>query len=167
MGIWFPRLKGACFDDLAVGQISDLVETQFGYHIIKLEEKRPEEIKPFSQARLDVQKKLVQIDGVAKAKGIAEELVFDVEIFDYQEAVKQDRYKELGLTVQETGLFSQDENNIPTIGIKGSYGGLIEEVFHVEVGVSRVIETKNWSDEIAAYFVATVLEKKPAGIPDL
>ena len=165
-GDMVPAFERACFDDLAVGQISDLVETQFGYHIITLEEKRPEEIKPFSQAKLDVQKKLVQIDGVAKAKGIAEELVFDVEIFDYQEAVKQDRYKELGLTMQETGFFSQDENNIPTIGIKGSYGGLIEEVFHVEVGVSRVIETKNWSDEIAAYFVATVLEKKPAGIPD-
>ena len=33
--------------------------------------------------------------------------------------------------------------------------------------MTRVIETKNWSDEIAAYFVATVLEKKPAGTPDL
>ena len=111
-------------------------------------------------------KKLVQIDGVAKAKGVADELIFDVEILDYQEAVKQDRYEELALTVQETGLFTRDENNIPTIGIKGSYSGLIEEVFDVEVGVSRVVETKNWSGEIAAYFVATVLEKQPVGIPD-
>ncbi len=165
-GDMVPAFEKACFDDLAVGQISDLIETQFGYHIIKLEEKRSEETQPFSQAKLDVRKKLVQIDGVAKAKGVAEELIFDVEIFDYQEAVKQDQYKELGFIVKETGLFTRDENNIPTIGTKGSYRGLIDEVFDVEVGVSRVIETKNWSDEIAAYFVATVLEKKPAGIPD-
>ena len=165
-GDMVPAFEKACFDDLAVGQISDLIETQFGYHIIKLEEKRSEETQPFSQAKLDVRKKLVQIDGVAKAKGVAEELIFDVEIFDYQEAVKQDQYKELGFIVKETGLFTRDENNIPTIGTKGSYRGLIDEVFDVEVGVSRVIETKNWSDEIAAYFVATVLEKKPAGTPD-
>ncbi|MDE0504530.1 MAG: peptidyl-prolyl cis-trans isomerase, partial [Candidatus Poribacteria bacterium] len=165
-GDMVPAFEKACFDDLDEGQISDLVETQFGYHIIKLEEKRPEDIKPFSQAKREVQEKLVQIDGVAKAKTIAEELSFDVEIFEYQEAVKQDRYKELGLVVQETGLFTRDDNNIPTIGSKGSHRGLIDEVFDVEVGVSRVIETKNWSDEIAAYFVGTVVEKVPAGIPD-
>ncbi len=165
-GDMVPEFEKACFDDLAPGEISDLIETQFGYHIIKLEERRPEEIKPFSQAEFDVRKKLVQIDGVAKAKGVADELIFDVEIFDYQEAVKQDRYKDLALTVQETGFFTQDENRIPTIGGKGSFSGLIEEVFDVEVGVSRVIETKNWGGEIAAYFVAIVLDKKPGSIPD-
>ena len=165
-GDMVPAFEKACFDDLAIGEISNLIETQFGFHIIKLEEKRPEEITPFSQAKLDVRKKLVQIDGVANAKGLAEELSFDVEIFDYQEAVKQDRYKESELGVQETGFFARDENNIPTVGFKGAYGGLIEEVFDTEVEVTRVIETKNWSDEIAAYFVATVLEKKPAGTPD-
>lgn len=165
-GDMVPAFEKACFDDLTPDEISNLIETQFGYHIIKLEEKRPEEIQPFSQAKLDVRKKLVQIDGVAKAKGVADELIFDVEILDYQEAVNQERYEELELTVQDTGLFTRDENNIPTIGIKGSYSGLIEEVFDVEVGVSRVVETKNWSGEIAAYFVATVLEKQPVGIPD-
>ncbi|MDE0041554.1 MAG: peptidyl-prolyl cis-trans isomerase, partial [Candidatus Poribacteria bacterium] len=165
-GDMVPAFEKACFEDLAPGEISDLIETQFGYHIIKLEERRPEEIKPFSQVKLDIQKKLVQLDGAAKAKAVAEELIFDVEIFDYQEAVKQDRYKDLGLTVQETGFFARDENYIPTIGVEGSYSGLIEEVFDVETDVSRVIETKNWSDEISAYFVATVLEKKPAGVSD-
>lgn len=165
-GDMVPAFEKACFDDLAPGEISDLIETQFGYHIIKLEEKRPEEIKPFNQVKLDVRKKLVRIDGAAKAKGVADELIFDVEIFDYQEAVKQDRYKELELKVQETGFFTQDENYIPSIGSKGSYSGLIDEVFDVEVGVSRVIETKTWSDDISAYFVATVLDKKPSGIPD-
>ncbi len=165
-GDMVPAFEKACFDDLATGEVSDLIETQFGFHIIKLEEKRPEEIQPFSQAEFDVRKKLVQIDGVAKAKGVADELIFDVEIFDYQEAVKQDRYKDLALTVQETGLFAQDDNRIPTIGAKGSFSGLIEEIFDVEVGVSSVIETKNWGGQIAAYFVAIVLDKKPGSVPD-
>lgn len=165
-GDMVPAFEKACFDDLAPGEISDLIETQFGYHVIKLEERRSEELEPFSRVKLDIQKKLVQIDGAAKAKGVAEELIFDVEIFDYQEAVKQDQYKEQGFTVQETGFFTQDENYIPTIGVESSYSGLIDEVFDVEVGVSRVIETKSWGDEISAYFVATVLDKKPSRIPD-
>ncbi|MCZ6679339.1 MAG: peptidyl-prolyl cis-trans isomerase [Candidatus Poribacteria bacterium] len=156
----------SAFDELKPGEVSDLVETRYGYHIIKLEEKRPEEVKPFEQAKIEIKNKLVQIAGVDEAKTISEDLLFDVEIQDYDEAVKLDRYKDLSLTFQDTGLFEEDESNIPKIGSKWAYRGLIEKIFDMEVNVSDIIETKKSSGDIEAYFVAKVLEKQPAAIPE-
>ena len=56
------------FDTLEQGEVSGLVETQFGYHIIKLEEKRAPEVRPFDQVQYDIRPKLVQVSGVDAAK---------------------------------------------------------------------------------------------------
>ena len=49
--------------------------------------------------------------------------------------------------------------------LDGGYEELIQEVFDMEVNVRKVIEVKKRTGEVEAYFVATVLEKKPAAIP--
>jgi len=45
-----PELTNVAFS-LDVGQISDIVETRFGFHILKLEEKRPASKMTFSEAK--------------------------------------------------------------------------------------------------------------------
>ena len=155
----------AAFDTLVPGEVSGLVETQFGYHIIKLEEKRAPEPQPFAQVQYEIQQKLVQVSGVDEAKRIADELLYEIEIQDYDAALVHEDYKDLSLTVLETGLFSRDAPTIPQIGARWGYEGLIQEVFDMEVGVIKVIEAKKRTGEVDAYFVATVLEKKPAAIP--
>ena len=62
-------------------------------------------------------------------------------------------------------FFSRDATTIPQIGARWGYEGLIEDVFDMEVGVIKVIEAKKRTGEVEAYFVSTVLEKKPAAIP--
>ena len=166
-GDMVPPFEKACFEELQPGETSDLIETQFGYHIIKLEERKPEEIQSFDLAKGEIESKLIQIKGVDKAKTIADDLLYDVEIQGYEEAVTLDRYKELSLALQDTGLFSRDASEIPEIGGKWKYSGLIDTVFNMEVDVSDVIETKKSSGEIEAYFVAKVLEKKASGFPAL
>ena len=155
----------AAFDELAPGEVSDLVESSFGYHIIKLEEKRPEEIQPFSQARSEIHDKLVQIVGADQAKTVAEDLLFDVEIHDYEAAIQLDRYKDLSLTALETGFFTADDNDIPNIGRAWTYQGVIDQAFNMEVNVSAISPNKKQNGDIDAYFVMKVLEKKHAAVP--
>ncbi len=156
----------ACFDILKPGEVSDLVETEFGYHIIQLEEKHAPTLKPFLEVESEIRTKLVQINGVDKAKEAADDLLYEIEFEDYETAVGLDRYKELSLAVWETDFFSKEVNVIPNIGSPSGYRGLTEELFDMEVGVTKTIETKSFSGDVTAYFVATVLGKKPAAIPE-
>ena len=154
------------FDTLNPGEVSGLVETSYGYHIIKLEEKKTPEIQPFASAQYEIQQKLVQVNGVDKGKKVAEDLLFDIEIRDYEEALALEEYTQLSLAALETGFFSRDVTNIPQIGATWGYQGLVDELFDMEVNVSKVIEAKKRTgQEVEAYFVATLLDKKPAAIP--
>ena len=154
------------FDVLKPGEVSDLVETQFGFHIIKLEEKRAPEVQPFDQVQYDIRQKLVQVTGVDEAKKVASDLLYEIEIQDYAAALALERYEQLSLVALETGFFSRDVTTIPQIGARWGYQGLIEELFDMEVNVIKVVEAKkSTGEQVEAYFVATVLEKKSAAIP--
>ena len=172
LGDYFARgdmvqpFEQAAFDELAPGEVSDLVESRFGYHIIKLEEKRPEEVQPFAQARSEINDKLIQIVGAEQAEAVAENLLFDVEILDYQEAIQLDRYKDLSFTVQDTGFFTAADNNIPKIGIKWTYQDVIDQALDMEVNVSVISTNRRQNGDIDAYFVMKVLEKKHATVPE-
>ena len=43
--------EDAAFKLAKVGELSDVVETTFGFHIIKLEEKRPAGVKSFEEVK--------------------------------------------------------------------------------------------------------------------
>lgn len=170
-GAYFARgdmvkpFEEACFDTLKPGEVSELIETQFGYHIIKLEERKPPEARPFDQVQYEIQQKLLKIRGVDEARKVATDLLYEVEIQNYDEAIGLERYQDKAFSVQETELFSRDAATIPQIGPKWSYLGLTEALFDMEVGVIKVVEGKKSDGDVEAFFVATVLEKKPAAIP--
>jgi peptidyl-prolyl cis-trans isomerase C len=69
-GTWVTPFEKAAFE-LKAGQVSDVVETQFGYHIIKLTDHKDANTIPFEQAKDDIVKLLTQ----TKQADLAEEYI--------------------------------------------------------------------------------------------
>ena len=72
-GQMVPAFDQAAFA-LAPGQVSDLVETQFGFHIIKATEKRPARIVPFVEVAGQIQQFLEQEQRQEKGKALVNQL---------------------------------------------------------------------------------------------
>ena len=165
-GIMAQPFEEACFDILEPGEVSDLVETIFGFHIIKLEERLEPTPQTFPEVENEIRDKLIKINGVDGAEQTANDLVFEIELEDYETAIGKEIYKDLSLIADETGFFSKGKGSIPNIGPTFTYRGLADELFDIQVGVTKKVETKDYRGDVSAFFVVTILGKKPPTIPD-
>ena len=95
---------------LEPGKISDLVKTQYGYHIIKVVDKRAAITRPLADVRQQIQDQLAYERAQAQAADLAQSLEKQVtKPADFDRVAK-----EKGLIVQESGFFARDE---PILGL--------------------------------------------------
>jgi len=108
-GRMVPEFDAAVFA-MQPGQISDLVKTQYGYHIIKLVDKKPATTRSLAEVRQQLTDQLAYQKAQAQAADLAQKLEKEIKKpADLDTAAKAN-----GLTVQESGFFARDE---PILGL--------------------------------------------------
>jgi peptidyl-prolyl cis-trans isomerase D len=73
-GVTVPAFEKAAFD-LQPGQISDVIKTQFGYHILKVEEKQTAHLKPLDEVKAQILATLTRQAEADQQANFAQQLV--------------------------------------------------------------------------------------------
>jgi|KBSSwiStaDraftv2_1062776.scaffolds.fasta_scaffold04856_1 peptidyl-prolyl cis-trans isomerase D len=132
-GRMVPEFEQAAFS-MQPGQISDLVKSQFGFHIIKVVDKKAAATRTLDEVR-------AQIQGTLTTQRLDQQLADRTRDLDARIKKPADLDtvgKEAGLVVSETGFFARDE---PVPGI-GPTPEVTNQAFQIKDGeVSRGLQS--------------------------
>jgi peptidyl-prolyl cis-trans isomerase D len=136
------------------GQISDLIKTTYGYHIIKVEDIKEERLKDLNEVRDQISDKLISNASIdlanEKALSLIDQMPYDVDLIQYA--------GQHNAPVISTDYFSQDES-IPYINGDEK---LKQSIFSLQkMEISELIEFDN------NFYIIQVVDKKPSYLPDM
>ncbi len=139
---------------LEEGQVSDIVESPFGFHIIQVYKHEKSGQKPIEEVRNEIAAKL--------AKEKAAEMAFDLAAADAADiadgAPLESLASERGLEIQTTPLLAKGDM-VPGIGAAPT---LIETALALDEG-----ETSDPIHIGKSYYLVQVAERKPSYVPEL
>src|SRR5690606_20996066 len=152
-GRMVPDFEQVAFS-LAPGEVSDLVRTPFGFHIIKVEEKKAGDVQPLDAVRASISQQLQVERAQTRAQDLANAIDAEVSTPADLERVGAAR----GLQVIESEFFTRDE---PVPGL-GPAPGVTNAAFELESGaVSDAVRTAS------GYVILTVTGSEPSRLPEL
>ncbi len=103
-GAMVPQFDAQVFS-MQPGEISDVVETQFGFHIIKLEGVKPREVLPLEKVKAELEAEIRRRMGADEAYQLSQDLDDALGMEDSLSAAAES----VGLNVREIGPISQNE----------------------------------------------------------
>ena len=151
---------------LSPGEVSDIVETSYGYHVVKVEAKTPSQTKPLEEVKNEIVKKLKEEEAKVRAREKADDIQYIV-MSEQSLQAAIDANPDLNLKIQKTGLFAKNEF-IPNLGSAYTYKDVAEEAFNLKIEeLSSLVEAKTYGDRILGYFMFKLIDKKSGGLPKL
>jgi peptidyl-prolyl cis-trans isomerase D len=136
------------------GQTSDLVKTDFGYHIIKLVDKKPAKVSTLAEVRQQLHDQLASETSRAQAADLAQTIAREVsKPADLDKAATAH-----GLMVQESGFFARTESILSL----GPSPEAVSRAFEMNVG-----EVSGPLQSARGFAFETVVEIQPPAMPKL
>ncbi len=162
LGFFGRGVMVASFEDVAFameeGQVSELVRSPFGFHIIRLEEVRGGEVKPFAELRDDLERELRQEIGNRRFLDAFEELAS----YTYEQPdTLSTAAEELGLPIQTSDVITRQGG--PGIG---SHGMVVQAAFSDDV-LQREVNSDPIEITRDHVVVLRVNEHQPAAVRPL
>jgi peptidyl-prolyl cis-trans isomerase D len=152
-GRMVPEFDQAAFA-MKTGELSNLVKTSFGFHIIKVVDSKPDTTRSLVEVRAEIEDQLKWQKAQTEAERVAKTLEGSIKTPADLDKTAQDR----GLPVIETGLFLAEES----VGGLGPQPGLAQRVFASKEGaVTPALRVA------AGWVFATVTGRQDAYVPKL
>lgn len=153
-GTMVPEFESV-LEKLNVGDISEPVLTPFGYHIIKLTDKKAERVIPLEEAKDAVISALKANKAKSQVRRIVKQ-IYNAAKDDGSLAKAAEEHK---IQVKKSPLFSADNHNLPDIGT-------VPEFYNTAFSLKENVLSSPVNTAEASYLVK-VVERKPAYTPDL
>lgn len=146
------------FEDVAFslkpGQISDLVKSQYGFHIIKVVDKKPAETQPFTKVQNQIVEQLKWQRAQARAEELSKQIALEIDAPSDLDAVAHKH----GLQVRASNFFERED---PIEGL-GPAPEVTKAAFSLPKSqVSGALRAPQ------GYVFITVLDNQPARTPKL
>ncbi len=153
-GQMVPEFEEVAFS-LEVGAISELVKTQFGFHIILVEDKREAGTRPLDEVRSQILEQLIQQKSQTLATSIGEAISSELAGGGTLDSVAEAR----ALTVQQSDFFDASEQ-IVGLGFSSDASRVAFTLADKEISAEAVTTTQG-----PAFL--ELFEKKDAYLPEL
>lgn len=152
-GVMVPEFEAA-FGQLNVGEISDLVKTAFGFHIIRLDELKEGRVMPLAEVNESIVKALTEIKGRQRIRRIIKHVHKKAKV----DGNLTSAASEFKVATKTTDFISRKTHSLPDVGIVPEFFNL---VFTLQG--NKVSEPLHLPENS---FLLKIVERKPAYVPD-